>query len=303
MRIVSLLPSSTEIVCAIGAGDDLVGVTHECDFPERTKTLPAVTSSVFDHHANTCADIDRHIKHAVHHGSSIYKLDETLLASLDPDLIVTQELCAVCAVSYRDVGRAVRSIHSQATIISLEPTSIDDILSTICTVGDHTGRSRAAAAVVGSLRARLDTVARRPGLPRKPDVVCIEWTEPLMVAGHWVPEMVEVAGARDVLGVAHQPSRWIDATEIASASPDVIVLMPCGFTLDETVIVGEAMMATGAPGWFADAAVVAVDGSSFFNRPGPRIVDGVELLAALFRGEVDHTNTHARWLRTAPLHQ
>ena len=301
MRIVSLLPSATEILFAIGAGDDIVAVTHECDFPEKVRALPAITSSVFDHDGTSCADIDRHIKQALHQGSSIYRLDPTLLADLNPDLIVTQELCDVCAVSYQDVTRAVRSIDSGATVVSLEPSSIDDILSTILVVGERTGNSRQAAAVVDRLKARLAAVCNLR-LPRdEPRVVCVEWTDPLMVGGHWVPEMVELAGGQDVLGIGHEPSRWVDASAISEASPDIIVLMPCGFGLDETAHIGEKLMSGGAPSWFGTASVVAVDGSSYFNRPGPRIVDGVELLAMVFRGQLDSPSTKARWVRQMPV--
>jgi iron complex transport system substrate-binding protein len=301
MSIVSLLPSATEILFAIGAGDDVVAVTHECDFPEEARALPAITSSVFDHEGKSCAHIDRHIKQALHQGSSIYRLDNALLARLNPDLIVTQELCDVCAVSYRHVAQAVRSIDSGATVVSLEPSSIEDILSTMLVVGDHTGHSVQAVAVVDRLKARLVAV-RNLSLPQyKPRIVCVEWTDPLMVGGHWVPEMVELAGGQDVLGVAHQPSRWVDASTINEASPDIIVLMPCGFGLDETAHIGDELMSNGAPSWFGKAGVVAVDGSSYFNRPGPRMVDGVELLATLFRGEMrDGRRTKARWVRQMP---
>ena len=296
MRIVSLLPSATEIVCAIGAGDELVAVTHECDYPAHVEKLPRITSSVYDHEGKSCADIDRHIKGAIHDGSSIYRLNDELLAELQPDLIVTQELCEVCAVAYQEVGRAVRSLHSEAKVLSLEPHSIADILSTITEVGRQTNHVTEAAELVGRLRTRLDVVRAIPTIADAPRVICVEWTDPLMVGGHWVPEMVQAAGAKDPLGGAHEPSRWVSAAEIRSARPDIIILMPCGFHLDETARIGKGLMRDGEPSWFGDAQVVAVDGSSYFNRPGPRIVDGVELVSHIVHGAVDTATRGAQWL-------
>ncbi len=299
MRIVSLLPSATEILYKIGAGDEVVAVTHECDFPEAATRLPAITSSAFDHSGQTCSAIDRHIKHAVHEGSSLYKLDETLLAKLNPDLIVTQELCEVCAVSYREVGQAVRSIDSSAVVMSLEPSTIEDILETIQTVGERTRHLSKANRVVEDIRSRLEAVAEIAKPIREPRVVCLEWTDPLMVAGHWVPEMVRIAGGHDVLGTANRPSRWIEESELLDASPDFIILMPCGFDLEKTIEIGAQLLSAKAPPeWAAEATIVAVDGSSFFNRPGPRIVEGVELLASIMRHDVEGAGKKARWLRT-----
>ena len=299
MRIVSLLPSATEILFAIGAGDEVVGVTHECDFPAATRHLPRITESVYGHDGKTCADIDRHIKQAVHEGSSIYRLDEAMLSELQPDLIVTQELCEVCAVSYREVGRAVRAIASDVAVMSLEPHSIEDMLATILAVGSRTNHASEGHEVVDRLQARLNVVRRLPTVADPPAVVCVEWTDPLMVGGHWVPEMVECSGAIDALGVPRQPSRWVEASEIRRAAPEIVILMPCGFGLEQTVRIGEDLMSNGPPAWFGTAGVVAVDGSSYFNRPGPRIVDGVELLAAIVRDEVESDSTKARWLTPA----
>lgn len=283
MRIVSLLPSATEILFAIGAGDEVVAVTHECDYPEEARHLPAITSSAIDHAGHQCSEIDRHIKQALHEGSSIYRLDEAQLAELNPDLIITQELCQVCAVSYEVVGQAIRSFPGDVEVLSLEPTSVEDILGTIETVGVKTGHSQGAAELVPSLRGRLDRVRALPSLTPPPRVVCLEWTDPLMAGGHWVPEMVALAGGHDVLGVEHEPSRWIGAEEIEASKPDIVVLMPCGFSLADTVEVADQLLETGVPPWMSGARVVAVDGSSYFNRPGPRIVDGVELLSQIFR--------------------
>jgi iron complex transport system substrate-binding protein len=286
VRVVSLLPSATEILYAIGAGDDVVAVTHECDFPPEAASRPAVTASALNHDGSACAVIDRHIKSALHAGSSIYRLDEKLLAALEPSLIVTQELCDVCAVSYDQVSKAVRRMSVDIPVLSLEPSSLVDILNSILAVGAVTDRANAAAQVVRSLRERIAAVDAQPAMPTPPRVACIEWTDPLMVAGHWVPEMVGRAGGSDTLGVAAQPSRWIEWEDIVASEPEVMVLMPCGFGLPATVALAPDVV--GRPG-FRDlpcarsGRVVAVDGSSYFNRPGPRIVDGLELLAAILR--------------------
>ncbi len=284
MRIVSLLPSATEIVFALGLGDDLAGVTHECDYPPEAKLLPAVTHSIFEH-AGSSAEIHRHISSAVHSGSSIYGLDQQLLEKLDPDLILTQELCQVCAVSYGEVRKAVRQLPGERKVLSLEPTSLEGILGTIRQAGEATGTSRQAEAVVRDLRQRIDAVARRAdGVFAPPKVFAMEWLDPPFIGGHWVPEMIRLAGGRDGLGQEGKPSRQASWEEIAAYDPDVIVLMPCGYDLDRTLMdLGQVKL---PPAWHGLRAVLggrvyAVDGSSYFNRPGPRIVDGLEILAEI----------------------
>lgn len=288
MRIVSLLPSATELLFAIGAGDQVVAVTHECDFPAAARGLPAVTRDLLDHAGKAPAAIDRHITESVHRGSSIYALDEAALRSLRPDLIVTQELCDVCAVAYTDVAAAVRRLPGDIEVLSLEPGSLDEIADSAVRLGDTVGRRSEAVALRGSMRERIDAVARAAPDGRRPATVCIEWTDPIMVGGHWVPEMVGLAGGRDPLGLPGQPSRYVDWEEIVQASPEVMVLMPCGYDLPRTLAL--ATEVTRRPG-FDDlpcartGRVAAVDGSSYFNRPGPRIVDGLEMLAAILASE------------------
>lgn len=300
-RVISLLPSATEIVCAIGGYNQLVGITHECDYPEEIAHLPQVTSSAIDHHGQSCAAIDRHIKQALHEGSSIYRLDEQRVKHLDPDLIITQELCEVCAVAYGDVCETVRRIDSPIPIVSLEPHSLSTILETIEQVGDIMGLTTQAASVVEGLRRRIATVDQRASLRTwHPLCVCIEWTDPLMVGGHWVPEMVRRAGGVDPLGVEGQPSMWIQPDQLVEAQPDVLVLMPCGFDLPSTLIHARPM--TAAPWWKAltcvnEGRVVVVDGSAFFNRPGPRIVQGLEILeAALWTQPGEPLPPGAAWM-------
>jgi iron complex transport system substrate-binding protein len=282
-RVVSLLPSATEILFAIGAGDRVVGVTHECDYPDAARTLPRVTSSVMATEGVPPGDIDRHIHAARHAGSSIYHLDEAELERLEPDLIVTQELCDVCAVAYSEVRRAVRRLTGDVPVLSLEPRSVEEISASIEEVGAATGCEDGAARAADAMRRRLDEIAGLRRLDPPPRVVCIEWTDPLMVGGHWVPEMVRLAGGADVLGAEGEPSRYVSWNEVVDADPEVMILMPCGYGLPRTVeLVSEVASRPG----FADlecaraGRVVAVDGSAYFSRPGPRIAHGLEILAA-----------------------
>lgn len=286
MRIVSLLPSATELLFALGAGREVVGVTHECDFPPEAQGLPALTSNVLAGEGLSAAAIDRHIRRSVHAGSSIYALDEQLLAELRPDLIVTQELCRVCAVNYEEVERAVRRLPGDVPVLSLEPGTLEEIVGTAATLGRATGHEPEARELQAGMRRRLAEVAALPRLDPAPRVACIEWTDPVMAGGHWVPGMVEAAGGVDVLGSAAVPSAEVAWERVLEARPEVMVLMPCGFGLTASLeLAGDI---TGRPGFGElDCArggrIAAVDGSSYFNRPGPRIVEGLALLAAILR--------------------
>lgn len=300
MRIASLLPSATEILFAVGAGDEVVGVTHECDYPPGVQGLPQLTSSAIDHAGQTCAAIDRHIRGALHAGSSIYRLDDSLLSRLAPDLIVTQELCEVCAVSYSQVKEAVRRLPGSVPVLSLEPDSLEDIFLTVETVGEAVGKGETARAVAGSLRERVAAVEALGAPHLRPRMACIEWTDLLMAGGHWVPEMVRLAGAEDPLGREGAPSEYVSWDELIAAGPEILVLMPCGHSLDQTLAVANDVI--GHPGFSRLACsrsrrVVAVDGSSYFNRPGPRIVDGLEILAAIVRRDPgEDLPAGARWV-------
>jgi len=285
-RIVSLLPSATEILFAIGAGDRVVGVTHECDYPEAARHLPKVTANAVIADGETASDIDRHIHAARHAGSSIYRLDERLLSDLQPDLIVTQELCDVCAVAYGEVQRAVRRLPGEVPIFSLEPRSLEDICSSVEEVGAATGLDDRAKRVAAEMRRTVASVAGLDAPEPAPRVVCVEWTDPIMVGGHWVPEMVRIAGGVDSLGVAREPSRDAEWSDVIEARPDVMVLMPCGFDLEQTIALVPDVTARAAFDSLPCAHsghVIAVDGSAYFNRPGPRITRGLEILAAAFR--------------------
>ena len=294
MRVASLLPSATELLFAIGAGPDVVGVTHECDWPPGVAGLPKLTSSLFDHAGAASAEIDRHVRAGVHSGSGLYALDSALLASLQPDLIVTQELCEVCAVSYRQVERAVRELPGEVPILSLEPEGLDDIMETVLVLGRATGHEAGAEALVASMRTRLAAVAGLPavggGGAGRPGVACLEWTDPVMAGGHWVPELVRLAGGDDLLGAEGARSAEVAWEDVVAAAPDVMVLMPCGFGLERSLAC--AAEVTSRPGFGSlpcarSGRVAAVDGSSYFNRPGPRIVDGLEILAAILRAAPD----------------
>ena len=290
MRICSLLPSATEIACVLGLQDDLVAVTHECDYPVAVLDKPRITSSAIDHTGSTSAEIHRHISAAVHRGSSIYHLDRELLERLSPDLVLTQELCDVCAVSYEQVEKAVRIARSDSAIVSLEPTTLEEIIETILRVGQLTGRQAQAESVVAGLRKRVERVAATlAAVDARPRVLCMEWLDPVFVGGHWVPGMVEAAGGFDGLGRPGQPSFVVTWQQVEEYAPDVVVLMPCGYHLQEVV---DEFRRTPLPAeWHRLPAVqtgrvYAVDASSYFNRPGPRIVDGLEVLAQVLHPEL-----------------
>jgi iron complex transport system substrate-binding protein len=305
-RICSLLPSATEIVYALGLGDRLVGVTHECDYPPEAREKPHLTSSAIDSHALPAADIDRAVRESLADEATIYHLDRDVLERVNPDLILTQELCEVCAVGPDIVRESVASLPVAPRVVSLEPSTLGEVLDSILLVGRLTGTLRRALAVVDGLRGRLARVSQAvEGRPRR-RVLTLEWVDPIFVGGHWVPEMVELAGDDDVLGRAGKPSREVSWEEIASAGCDAVIAMPCGFGLARSV--EELRRARFPAAWYDLEAVragevYAVDGSAYFNRPGPRLVDGVEVLASILHPEVfadAPADSFARLPSTAP---
>ncbi len=285
MKICSLLPSSTEILYALGLGDQVAAVTHECDFPQEAASKPRITESIIDHERLSSLEIDHHVSANIGRHGSIYRLREDLLEALKPDLIITQELCDVCAVSYKDVQHAARVLEGESRIVSLEPNTLDDVLDTILLVGELTGRQQAAEKKVHELRERLDRVRKQVAGSPRPRVYAMEWLDPPFSAGHWVPEMVEIAGGHEVLGKTGLKSARISPESIVEAKPEIVVLMPCGFSLDRTI--DEYHRTKFFAGWeelpaVRNNKVYAVDGSSYFNRSGPRLIDGVEILAEIF---------------------
>jgi iron complex transport system substrate-binding protein len=277
MRIASLLPSATEIVCALGLEDSLVAVTHECDYPESVKGKPVVTRSVLPGDGAS-ADIDRHIRELVHQGSGIYRLDADRLAALQPDLILTQELCEVCAVSYPVVERAARRNLDATQLVSLEPESLRDVLDHIRLVGQLTSRVARAEEVVAGLDRRLAVVRDRiAGRPVR-RVVTLEWVAPPFNSGHWTPELIEQAGGRDALGSAGRPAHAIQWQDVIDARPEVVVISACGFSLERSM---EELRSARAPLDRLQGEIWVVDGNAFFSRPGPRLVDSVEIMAGI----------------------
>ena len=280
-RIVSLLPSATEIVYALGLGNRLVGVTHECDFPEEASSKPMLTASALPS-ATTSAEIDRHVRASLHGGSSLYTLDSALLETLAPDLILTQELCEVCAVSYRIVAQAAKRLEGDPRIVSLEPASLDDVFANIATVAELAGVPERVPGVVEPLRARVAALRERTAAGSHPRTLVLEWTDPPMSAGHWIPELVEIAGGEPVLGNPGANSRVLTWEAIAAADPDAIIVSPCGFSLAKAQAAIDELATN--PGWTALRAVrsgrvTAIDGNAFVSRPGPRLVDTAELFA------------------------
>lgn len=286
MRIVSLLPSATEIVCELGLADSLVGVTHECDFPADVVGKPVVTRGVLPADSVTSREIDDAVRAQQDSGNGVYELDAALLAELEPDLVLTQGICDVCAVSHSLVRESVPQLPSKPRVLSLSPERLADVLSDIKTVGDFTGRQTEARKLITALRSRLDAIALKSGtVPELPRVFCLEWLDPPWTAGHWIPEMVGLAGGVDGLTTAGLPSRRATWQEIAEYAPQLVVVMPCGFDLERTC--REAGRTEWPPEWHSLPAVQqdnvwAVNGSAYFNRPGPRLFTGVEILAQLF---------------------
>ncbi|WP_139979397.1 cobalamin-binding protein [Nocardioides litoris] len=283
MRIVSLLPSTTEILFAVGAGDDVVGVTFECDHPAEARTRTIVSTTAMPEGLSP-AEIDAHVAAALARGEDLYRLDAGALAGLDADLVVTQDLCAVCAVDVTVVDDALAHLGCTAEVLTFDPHTVEEVLASITTLGASVGRAAAAEELVASLRARLASVTadvrRRAGA--RPRVAVLEWTDPPYAPGHWLPEMVELAGGEAVLGAAGEKSFRVRWEDVAAARPDVVVVAPCGYGRDGAQAQADALVAAGL---LPDGVVVhAVDADGMWARPGPRIVDGVEELAQVLAG-------------------
>ncbi len=290
-RIVSLIASATEIVCALGFEDQLVGRSHECDYPSSIERLPACSTSKVDVGAAS-REIDDQVRTIVAEGLSVYRVDPDLLNDLAPTVIITQTQCEVCAVSLTDVEQAVcELVSSQPTVVSLEPMALGDIWQDIRKVASTLGAPDHGEAVVTELTTRLATVRARTAQLDRPSIACIEWIDPLMTAGNWVPELVDSAAGRNLFGMAGQHSGYLDIEQLLAADPDVIAVMPCGFDIERSN--REMSPLASHRQWptlsaVKNGQVLITDGNQYFNRPGPRVVESAEILAELLHPETCH---------------
>lgn len=284
MRIVSLLPSATEMICSLGLRDQLVGVTHECDFPESVATLPRVTRTSIPSDASS-ADIDAMVRQRARGRTALYQLDLPVLQALRPDLIVTQALCDVCAVDETEVRQAACSLISTPQVINLEPTCLEDVFTAMQLVARAAGIEDEGNSKVEELIRRASQIAdQSKRVPDRPSVVFLEWIDPLFCGGHWNPQLVELAGGRELIGKAGARSRAIEWEELRQANPDVILIACCGFSTERAS--ADVPLLKKKLGWnelkaVKNNRVCVVDGSAYFNRPGPRLIDSLEILAGV----------------------
>jgi iron complex transport system substrate-binding protein len=289
-RIVSFLPSATEMACALGLGNQLVGITHECDYPSDVKGKPIVVRSVLPIETMSQTEIDLAVTQRMRDGLSLYQVDEKLLRELAPDIIMTQDLCQVCAPSGNEVTQALELLDKKPQILWLTPKSLEEIFDNLRQLGQATGRVREAEELIASGRVRLAAVAADTRtLSRPPRVFCMEWLDPVYCSGHWMPEMVEIAGGMDALARKGTDSVRIPWNDVMEWAPEVLIITPCGFSLDKVLELTPQLFSN--PGWselpaVRDGRVYAVDANSYFARPGPRVVDGTELLAHLIHPDL-----------------
>jgi iron complex transport system substrate-binding protein len=290
LHIVSFLPAATEMAFALGLGDRLSGVTHECDFPDAAKSKPVVVRPAMPLETMSLREIDVAVAERIGSGQSLYQVDENLLRELRPDMILTQNLCQVCAPSGNELTAALKALELKPEIVWMSPHTIEEIFGNIRELGQVTGRSARAEQVIQSARGRLQKISERTNsVSRRPRVFCLEWIDPYYCCGHWVPEMIEIAGGQDALGRKGADSVRTSWNEIAAWAPEILVVSPCGFGLEKAV--EQAKRLLRQPGWselpaVRDGQVFAVDANAYFARPGPRVVDGVELLEHLFHPEL-----------------
>jgi iron complex transport system substrate-binding protein len=284
MRIISLLPSATEIIYALGLGEHLIGVSHDCDFPYEATLKPKLSQALVNSDMPS-DEIDAIVREQLHNGLSVYHIDTQALQKLEPDIILTQELCEVCAPSYDQVLQAAKIFGDRTKVVSLEPHTLEEILENILLVGELTNRAEIAENAVQSLRARLDKIVTMTAeMEQRPKVACIEWLSPVMVGGHWVPQMVEYAGGEDWLGDLGEPSKEIAWGDVLTYDPDILVCMPCGFDVSRAL--EEMHLMIEREGWedlkaVKNGQVYVMNGTAYFNRPGPRIITGLEIMAQI----------------------
>jgi iron complex transport system substrate-binding protein len=279
MRIASLVPSATEMLFALGLGESVVGVTHECDYPAAARGLPQLTATVLPP-GLSAAEIDAAVKEIVGEGRALYTLNEEQLAELQPDLIVTQAVCEVCAVSYDDVVEVAARLPSRPQVLQQDPSTLAEVLDDVTRLGEAAGIAERAAEVRRDLEARLEAVRDAVAEEPRPRVLALEWLDPPFLGGHWIPEMIELAGGESVAGFPGQKSQQVEWEELRGLDPEVVVSMPCGWYLDDSC--AQALRNGERLGAFGGSRTFAVDAASTFSRPGPRLVDGVELLGHLF---------------------
>ena len=283
MRIVSLVPHATELLFALGLGPQVVGVTHECDHPPAALNLPSVTADVLPS-GLSAGEIDAAVRERTLQGQAIYELDRAALARLEPDLIVTQALCPVCAVSYEEVADLAPTLPSSPRVIALDPKTLGETLGDVRTIAQATGCRDAGIDLIARSAGRIDRVRLAVRGRGRPRVAAIEWLDPVFAAGHWTPQMIELAGGEDALGMPGEASQEMSWDQVAAAEPEVLIAMPCGYS--ERRALEEAHAHAGRLGSVRARRVVAVDASSYFSRPGPRLVDGVELLGHILHPQV-----------------
>ena len=297
MRIVSLLPSATEIICALGLKDQLVGVSHECDYPTDVIDFPSVTRTLIPHDASS-VEIDAQVREQLKNNAALYSLDTMVLETLNPDLIVTQALCDVCAVADSEVQAAACSLPGNPRVINLEPACLEDVMQCIREVGEAAERSDLAETYVSGLERRVDAVALRSSTidrEQRPSTVLLEWIDPPFSAGHWSPELVSIAGGDEAIGVAGKRSTTTSWDEIVQADPEVMIIACCGFDIARTM--EDLPILRSYPGWsnlrcVQTKRVHVVDGNAFFNRPGPRLIDSLEILANVLHPEIHPIPSH-----------
>src|SRR5574337_15060 len=282
-RIVSFLPSATEILYELGVGDKVLAVTHECNYPSEAKNKPRVIRPIFDPQKMTSHEIDSRVVDLMRAGKDIYVLDEQVLKNANPDLIVAQGICEVCSPFTKEINKAVALLEGRPEVLILNPRTLDDILDNISEVGRKVGKVGEAQAMVSNLRARIKTIRHVPK-GAQPKVLCIEWLDPLFTAGHWVPQMVEIAGGINGISVTGDQSRRMQIDEIVTFDPDIIILMPCGFDVSRTILEYEKLLENND--WKKIKAVnrgevYAVNANEYFSKPGPRTVVGLEILAKI----------------------
>jgi iron complex transport system substrate-binding protein len=296
VKIVSLLPSATEIVYVLDLGEHLRGVSFECDYPEPARSVPIVSGTALPTDGSlTAQEIDAAVSSRVAAGESIYTLDDAQIRAIDPDLILAQDLCQVCAVPSGAVEQALDVIGCHAQVVSLDPGRLDEVIDCIGMVGAATGTSARADALMDKLRARVDAVRRRVAGHERPRVLVLEWSDPPFSAGHWVPDQVEAAGGVPVLAAAGARSRRLTWEEIEAEHVDVTIFMPCGFDLEGAVEQADVIL--GRPELEGLGRIIAVDANAYFSRPGPRVVDGVELLEQILHGSSASDHAGAQVVR------